>query len=131
MKKKKIIILSALSVVLITIIVASVILFVPKKLDNLVPLDNIEKITFVSRHDEPYELNEEQIYEFLDLLITTKYNRRINNIKLANSWEYEITYKDGSLIEIGSAMIKKYNKHGEAISTMQYKLDGGLKSLES
>lgn len=106
MKKKKIIILSALSVVLITIIVASVILFVPKKLDNLVPLDNIEKITFVSRHDEPYELNEEQIYEFLDLLITTKYNRRINNIKLANSWEYEITYKDGSLIEIGSAMIK-------------------------
>lgn len=129
MKKKKIIILSVLSVVLIAIIITSVILFVPKKLDNLVPLDNIEKITFVSSHDEPYELSEEQIYEFLDLLMTTKYNRRIINIKLANSWEYEITYKDGSLIEIGSAMFKNYNKHGEATSTMQYKLYEGLKSL--
>lgn len=129
MNKKKIILLSVLSVVLITIVIISLILFVPKKLNKLVPLDNIEKITYESRRSDPYELNEKQIYEFLDLLTTTKYNKRINNIKLANSFEYKIFYKDGSFIEIGSAMLKKYNKDGKVMSTMQYKLYGGLNNL--
>ncbi len=127
MSKKKLVKSLIIGVLLIAIVVTLCVLFIPKSMKSLVPSENIEKITYTKLGVEEYDLNDQQVDEFFDLIKSSKYNKRIILLRCANSWVYTIMYKDGSYIEIGDFLYAKYKGSHDKI--FQYKLYGKITEL--
>ena len=114
-QKKKIkiaVAVSVVSVVLIVLVIIMCIMFVPRKLSDELPLENIDRIEIKAYADEggviERELTEDEINLFIDYAKNTKirYYRGSGMIKGRGPIIFDIYYKDGS-----SASFQRFRMH--------------------
>lgn len=114
-QKKKIkiaVAVSVVSVVLVALIIVLCILFVPRKLSDELPLENIDRIEIKAYADEggviERELTEDEINLFIVYAKNTKirYYRGGGMIKGRGPIIFDIYYKDGS-----SASFQQFRMH--------------------
>lgn len=100
MKKKKILIsvASVSAVLLIALAVTLAVIFTPRKLSNLVSLDNIESVSLkaVGVNEEIEKtLSEEQTQEFIADVKAYRYKLVFYDIKTRGECQFTIVYKSG------------------------------------
>ena len=104
-QKKKIkiaVAVSVVSVVLIVLVIIMCIMFVPRKLSDELPLENIDRIEIKAYADEggviERQLTEDEIKLFIDYAKNTeiRYYRGSGMIKGRGPIIFDIFYKDGS-----------------------------------
>lgn len=114
-KTKTIIVVSSIAVIIICAVIISCVLFVPRKLSDELPLDNIEKISieeFLTQKEDgtstKRDLTQEEINLFIEYAKNTKirYSRGGGMIKGRGPIIFDIYYRDGS-----SASFQRFRMH--------------------
>lgn len=107
---------------------------IPKKIEKILPLKNIEKIEYRGKDDVEFkEIDDTEFYLFLEKLENIIYKRKVTFKKSTNTQEYKLTYKDGSIVTFGNKRIDKINASGKKVclSSTEYKLYWKGKLIES
>ena len=117
MKKYIFLILSI--IIIFSCALTSYLFLCPKKIDNLVEVNNIAEVKLIKIENCEEILNIEKV-QFENILEGVSYRKRINKIKCGNSKYYEIKYNDGTKIILGDYIYQKYNADGELLEAFQY-----------
>ena len=121
-QKKKIkiaVAVSVVSVVLIVLVIILCILFVPRKLSDELPLENIDRIEIKAYADEggviERQLTEDEINLFIDYAKNTeiRYYRGSGMIKGRGPIIFDIYYKDGSSASFQQFRMNVKDKDGD------------------
>ena len=119
MKKRKILLcFTAIFAIILAI------LFIPRKLNNLVSFKNVDTITYCKNFEE-ITLNDNQIINLKQYVQNTKYRKRYRMVKTASVWKFKITYLNGNIIEFSNARYDIYDSDGRKKGN-QYILYGDL-----
>ena len=121
-QKKKIkiaVAVSVISVVLVAFIIVLCVLFVPRKLSDELPLENIDRIEIKAHADEggviERQLTEDEIKLFIEYAKNTKirYSRGGGMIKGRGPIIFDIYYKDGSSASFQQFRMNVKDKDGD------------------
>ena len=121
-QKKKIkiaVAVSVVSVVLIVLVIIMCILFVPRKLSDELPLENIDRIEIKAHADEggviERQLTEDEIKLFIDYAKNAeiRYYRGSGMIKGRGPIIFDIYYKDGSSASFQQFRMNVKDKDGD------------------
>ncbi len=122
MKKKNIIVLSIVGVIVILAVIASIILFAPKRLTSLVPTENIASVSLEPRgyiqfeYGTVIELTGETKDACIKEIQNGRYKYRFVDYLLGATLLCNIQYNDGTKIVIANnGVIRFYDAEGELV----------------
>ena len=136
-KKKAIIATSVVTAVVLVLIISLCIAFAPRKLQNTVPLENIEKITaryegIQNKDGEKgiQELNSEEKEYLLNTLKKTSYKPIYDEIRTQGPIIFYIYYTNGDVAELQQYRMSITDKDGKTKIYKTIELDFDYKAFK-